>query len=629
MLKGACSAFLSKSLTAMPVPLKHSRTLLSGKADSLYKFQKLLPRLPVPPLADTARRYLESIEPYLTSKQLSAAQESVADFVKPGGVGDQLQSRLCRFAEGQDNWLGEWWDDHAYMAYRDPVVPFVSYFFAHKDLNNAIGKNQLLKATLLAYYSIGFAASVTSQTLEPAVVKGTPLCMNAFGNMFNNCRVPGPNVDKTVFHDPQQARFFVVIFENKFFKVSSESSHGSRLSKGEIYHQLNAIVTSGLQPEEAVGALTTLNRDEYSEAFEHLMRSPLNRASFDDIAASSFVLCLDSLLPVTVEEKSRYSWYGDGRNRFFDKPLQFFVAKNGHSGFLGEHSRMDATPTVQLNNSVLSLVFAEDPLALIAEIETTPACASKSHPVQLKFILDNVSRSHIAKAQEKFATTISTLNHRVFQFFGYGKSLIKKFKVSPDAYVQMMMQLAYFKLTGTVRPTYESASTRKFLKGRTETCRVVSTLSKKFVETWTDPFASVDAKVESFQQACAAHVSYLDAAASGHGVDRHILGLKHMLRPGENVPPFFRDPITSFSSTWYLSTSQVPSEYFQNWGWSHVIEPGFGLAYLINNESLSVNICAKNGSQVRSDHFKHYLTESAHEMGQVLGQALLPSKPKL
>lgn len=32
-----------------------------------------------------------------------------------------------------DNWLADWWDDVAYMAYRDPVVVYVSYFYVHKD----------------------------------------------------------------------------------------------------------------------------------------------------------------------------------------------------------------------------------------------------------------------------------------------------------------------------------------------------------------------------------------------------------------------------------------------------------------------------------------------------------------
>jgi len=56
----------------------------------------------------------------------------------------------------------------------------------------------------------------------------------------------------------------------------------------------------------------------------------------------------------------------------------------------------------------------------------------------------------------------------ITDYTGYGKNLIKKFKMSPDAYAQMAIQLAYYRLKGTVRATYESAQTRKFLAGRTE-----------------------------------------------------------------------------------------------------------------------------------------------------------------
>lgn len=36
----------------------------------------------------------------------------------------------------------------------------------------------------------------------------------------------------------------------------------------------------------------------------------------------------------------------------------------------------------------------------------------------------------------------------VLEFTGYGASGIKTFKVSPDAFVQMALQLAVFKMTG-------------------------------------------------------------------------------------------------------------------------------------------------------------------------------------
>lgn len=611
----------------MPVLTHRPFATTSLKAD-LYKNQDLLPRLPVPSLDDTVQKYVRSVEPFLTKEQLSESLSKAQDFVKPGGFGHTLQTRLEHFAKDKDNWLAEWWDDYAYMSYRDPVSPYVSYFFSHKEIRNAVGEDQLLKAALLAYYTIEFAESVNSCTMLPEIIKGLPYCMNAFRFMFNNSRVPQPGSDVTKSYDPSQNKYFVVAFQNNFYKVEFIKPDGSFLSKGEIYWQLNAILNSTHLSGEPVGALTSMNRDDYCAAYEHMLKSPVNQASFESIFASSFVLCLDDVSPVTVEEKSRYSWHGDGMNRFFDKPLQLFVAKNGHSGFLGEHSRMDATPTVQLNNTIMKQISSEDLAALIKEVNSTSKYVEQ-HPQLLNFDIDPVTRSNISSAKSSFNRTMSTFHHEVFQYFGYGKGLIKTFKVSPDAYVQMMMQLAYFKLTGKVRPTYESAATRKFLKGRTETGRTVSVESKNFVETWTNPNSTVADKVASFQTACKQHVSYLSAAADGLGVDRHLFGLKQMLKPGEEVPALFSDPIMSYSATWYISSSQVPSEYFQNWGWSQVTDSGFGLAYLINNDSLSINISARKGNGLRSDHLKHYLLDTANEMKQVLSEGSAPVKAKL
>lgn len=77
-------------------------------------------------------------------------------------------------------------------------------------------------------------------------------------------------------------------------------------------------------------------------------------------------------------------------------------------------------------------------------------------------------------------------------FENYGKDVIKKHKVSPDAWVQMVKQLAYGKMTGG-KPavTYESAQTRKFRLGRTEVIRSASNQSKAFVDAMLDPNGSV------------------------------------------------------------------------------------------------------------------------------------------
>ncbi len=81
---------------------------------------------------------------------------------------------------------------------------------------------------------------------------------------------------------------------------------------------------------------------------------------------------------------------------------------------------------------------------------------------------------------------------QVVQFDHYGKETIKAHKCSPDAWVQMVKQLAYGKIFhGQPAVTYESAQTRKFKLGRTEVIRSASQQSKEFVEAMLKKGVSV------------------------------------------------------------------------------------------------------------------------------------------
>jgi carnitine O-acetyltransferase len=85
-----------------------------------------------------------------------------------------------------------------------------------------------------------------------------------------------------------------------------------------------------------------------------------------------------------------------------------------------------------------------------------------------------------------------------------------------------------------------------------------------------------------FRAAVTQHVKYTADASEGHGVDRHLFGLKKCIQEGEEVPELFKDPAYTYSSTWYISSSQLSSEYFNGYGWSQVIDQGWGIAYMIN-----------------------------------------------
>ena len=135
---------------------------------------------------------------------------------------------------------------------------------------------------------------------------------------------------------------------------------------------------------------------------------------------------------------------------------------------------------------------------------------------------------------------------------------------------------------GKNRPTYESASTRKFKLGRTETTRSVSDESVAFCTAHADPSIPREEVVKRLRAAMAAHSKYTAEASVGKGVDRHLFGLKKLIGEGESVPALFQDPAYAYSCSWYLSTSQLSSEYFNGYGWSQVIDEGFGIAYMIN-----------------------------------------------
>jgi hypothetical protein len=86
------------------------------------------------------------------------------------------------------------------------------------------------------------------------------------------------------------------------------------------------------------------------------------------------------------------------------------------------------------------------------------------------------------KAWEEFRDHITKQSNTAQSFQGYGSEFIKQAGHSPDAYVQVAMQLATFRLFGEQAGTYEATQVRPFLHGRTETTRTVSLESEAFVK---------------------------------------------------------------------------------------------------------------------------------------------------
>jgi carnitine O-acetyltransferase len=542
----------------------------------MLRFQESLPRLPVPTLEETAKRYLKSLHPILSRKEYEASKAAVEEFIKPGGLGHKLQEKLIARREDPNtkNWLYEWWNDAAYLAYRDPVVPYVSYFYSHRDDRKR--RDPAKRAAAISTAVLEFKKQVDGGTLEPEYMKKLPICMDSYKWMFNASRVAARPVDHPVKFSPDQNKHIIAIRKNQFFKIPHEIS-GKQLNTSELEKQFRRVYELA-ERVPAVGALTSENRDVWADARVLLLNaSPRNKATLEAIESSSFIVCLDDASPITKEERAHAYWHGDGQNRWYDKPLQFIVNDNGTSGFMGEHSMMDGTPTHRLNDYVNELIFGNK-----LDFDDPSIRSDLPDPQPVHFDVDAKVQAEIERATKDFHQIISQHQLAVQAYQGYGKGLIKKFKCSPDAYVQMIIQLAYKKMYGKNRPTYESAATRRFQLGRTETCRTVSDESVAWCNAMVDSSVDDRNKIDLFRKAINGHVEYISAASDGKGVDRHLFGLKKLLEPGEENPAIYTDPAYTYSSSWYLSTSQLSSEYFNGYGWSQVIDQGFGIAYMIN-----------------------------------------------
>lgn len=104
-----------------------------------YAYQRSLPHLPVPTLASTTSKYLESVQPHLTPDEYKRTKKVVEEFAT-SDLAKTLQERLQARAADTDkhsNWLADWWNEAAYMGYRGmfpvPSLPVLTWVWIRGD----------------------------------------------------------------------------------------------------------------------------------------------------------------------------------------------------------------------------------------------------------------------------------------------------------------------------------------------------------------------------------------------------------------------------------------------------------------------------------------------------------------
>ncbi|XP_026062223.1 carnitine O-palmitoyltransferase 1, liver isoform isoform X1 [Carassius auratus] len=631
--------------------------LLSSRKPLLYSYQTSLPHLPVPSIKDTLERYLESVKPLLDEAGFQRMTRLAAGFEK--SLGNRLQKYLKLKALWATNYVSDWWEEYVYLRSRSPIMVNSNYYgmdflYVTPTANQAARAGNTITALFL------YRRKVNREELNPSRIPGTviPLCAAQCERMFNTTRTPGEEtgththtlIEKQihiksdlmsliwscdlsdVLQHWQDSEFVAVYHRGRYFRLWVYRA-GRLLSPREIQYQIQRILDDTSLPspgEEKLGALTAGNRTPWAQVRKQFFSSGVNKRSLDCIEKAAFFVTLDDQEEgmmgenpsVNLDRYAKSLLHGKCYDRWFDKSFSVVVYKNGKNGLNAEHSWADAPIVAHLWEFTLAtdtfhLGYTADGNCR-GEIEHSlppPQRLSWNIPLQVQ---TQVSES-LAVAQ----ALADDVDSHVFPFREFGKGRIKKMKMSPDSFVQLALQLAYYRDRGTFCLTYEASMTRLFREGRTETVRSCSNESCEFVLALE---AGEDREHcrKLFRKAAEKHQNLYRLAMTGSGIDRHLFCLYVVSKYLGVESPFLKEVL---SEPWRLSTSQTPVQQMELFdlvnhpeyislggGFGPVADDGYGVSYIIMGEEM-INFHVSS---------KHSCTETdSHKFGSQISQAMM------
>ncbi|KAG5969877.1 hypothetical protein E4U58_000970 [Claviceps cyperi] len=689
--------------TRMPLD-KSSESRSSAGGGITFAAQDRLPKLPIPHLASTCDKYLEALKPLQGPRERAETEHAVRDFLSTDGP--DLQEKLKKYARGKTSYIEQFWYD-SYLNFDNPVVLNLNPFFLLEDDPTPARNNQVTRAASLVVSALEFIRAVRKEELPPDTVKGQPLCMYQFSRLFGTARVPTEHGCQIV-QDPE-AKHIVVMCHGQiyWFDVLDQDSDVIMTEK-DIAVNLRTITEDAAQTpiqdaaKGALGVLSTENRKTWSGLRDILTRdAESNNADCLNIVDSAlFALSLDYTEPQDVaalcqnmlcgtSEVKNGVQIGTCTNRWYDK-MQIIVCKNGSAGINFEHTGVDGHTVLRFASDVYTDTILRFARTINGQAPTlwtsTSPDPSKRDPESFgdvnttprKLEWDMVPELSIAVrfAETRLADLIEQHEFQCLDFSAYGKNFITSMGFSPDAFVQMAFQAAYYGLYGRVECTYEPAMTKFYLHGRTEAVRTVSKDSVDFVQTfWAD--TSVEHKIEALRRACQKHTARTKECLKAEGCDRHLYALLcvwqkhvdgevnrglgssvgagssdcspegspgknasdtssepsvHVIKPDEErserssassssrdthshprprpLPFIFADGGWDKLNTTVLSTSNCGNPSLRQFGFGPTSGDGFGIGYIIKNDSISICVSSKHRQTKRFvDTLESYLLE--------------------
>lgn len=331
LVKGECDANVADN--SFFFSLTFILVFVKWNTPKIYSFQGSLPRLPLPDLSDTIRRYLRSVRPLLDDASYENVIRQADEFKE--GIGKKLQRYLLLKSWWSTNYVSDWWEEYVYLRGRTPLMINSNYYGA--DYFGAPTTNQTARAASMIYQLLQFRRKLERQEIPPIMAQGfVPLCSAQYERIFNTTRIPGVETDKIVHLE--DSKHIVVLSKGVYYKVPIYH-RGRLLNAAEIQYQLDKIVKAnekGSVGETNLAALTAWNRTKWAQTRDKFFSKGTNKASLQVVESSAFFVVLDDehydFDIDAVSDKwdfyCRRSLHGAVNDRWFDKSFNICLGTN-------------------------------------------------------------------------------------------------------------------------------------------------------------------------------------------------------------------------------------------------------------------------------------------------------------
>lgn len=428
-------------------------------------------------------------------------------------------------------------------------------FFLLEDDPTPARNNQVTRAASLVVSALSFVRAVRKEELPPDTIRGQPLCMYQYSRLFGTARIPTDNGCQ-IGQDPN-SKHIVVLDRGQFYWFDVlDDNNDLIMTEKDVALNLQVIVNDAQQipiheaAKGALGVLSTENRKIWSGLRDVLGRDEgsNNSECLDIVDSALFILCLDYTEPETTadlcmnmlcgtSEVQKGVQVGTCTNRWYDK-MQIIVCKNGTAGINFEHTGVDGHTVLRFASDVYTdtiLRFARSINGQAPSLwaSTSPDPSKRdpksfgnvsTTPHKLEWDMTPELTTALRFAETRLADLIQQNEFQTLEFGAYGKNFMTSMGFSPDAFVQMAFQAAYYGLYGRMESVYEPAMTKVYYHGRTEAIRPVTHESTEFVRCFwgENPPAR---KVELLRKAAEKHTAITKECAKAQGMDRHLYAL--------------------------------------------------------------------------------------------------------